>query len=100
MRHEEELEIIASGDVLIINGESFDFSDLSEGGKLPLESMDSDRFAGPAARIDGVLHINLILPHGAKAPPETSFPAVVTVSKDGPIDLPPYEIIDQEDTGP
>ena len=42
-------------------------------------------------RAGGVLHLTLILPHGADAPLETRFPAALTLTGDGPVALPPYE---------
>ena len=100
-RRDTPLELIRSGDTLTINGEAFDFSELPGGATLPLEAIQSDWFAGDVHRIDGVLHVTLTLPHGANAPEETRFPAPMTLTGDGPVDLPPYEIeeetVDEQD---
>ena len=99
-RRDTPLELSRTGDTLTINGDTFDFSGLPDGATLPPEAIDSDWFSGPVERIGGVLHISLILPHGANAPEETRFPAPITLKKDGQVDLPPYEIeetVDEQD---
>lgn len=79
------------GDVLVVNGEDFDFTPLPEGGLIPREAIESDWFAGDVERIGGELRLTLLLPHGANAPEETRFPVPVRVVDDGPIALPPFE---------
>jgi hypothetical protein len=91
MRRDDRLEVSVSGDVFTINGAAFDFSALPEGASLPRDAVACDWLAGDAERIGGVLHLSLILPHGANAPGETRFPVPV-MAGDGPVDLPPYEI--------
>jgi hypothetical protein len=91
MRRDDLLTLTRSGDVLTINGAAFDFSPLPEGATLPPEAIDSDWFAGPVEQIGGILHLTLILPHGASAPQETRFPTPLTVTGDGPVTLPLYE---------
>lgn len=88
MRHDAVLTLARKGDALVVNGEVFDFSPLPEGSSLPATAIDCPWFAGPVQRIDGVLHLELILPHGMPAPAETLFPAALTVKSDGPIALP------------
>lgn len=90
MRHDDTLKLARKGDTLVINGEPFDFADLPEGGSLPVDAIASVWFAGPVQRLNGVLQFALILPHGRPAPEATLFPAPVTVTADGPIDVPPY----------
>ena len=81
------------GDVIILNGESYDFSPLQEGETLPADATGCDWFASPIERIDGVIHLTLILPHGNFAPHETRFPEYfdkyMTVEDDW-VSLPPY----------
>lgn len=95
MRRDDALVLAASGDVLTINGEAFDFGDIPDGATLAQEDVASDWLASDVARIDGVLHLTLILPHGANAPPGTLFPKPVTV-KDGAIPVPAYALPDPE----
>jgi hypothetical protein len=96
VRRELALRLHRVGDVLTLNGEIFDFSPLPEGALLPAEAIDSEWFIGPVERIDGELHLRLILPHGSRAPGETRFPAPVTVTADGPVPLPPFDLTDPE----
>jgi hypothetical protein len=90
-RRDARLDLSRNGDTLTINGEAFDFSPLPEGATLPAEAIASDWFAGPVERVDGELHLTLVLPHGADAPQETLFPAPLTLTGDGPVTLPSYE---------
>ena len=90
------MTLARKGDSLVIDGQVFDFAPLPEGGSLPASAIDCPWFAGPVQRIDGALHLVLILPHGMPAPAETLFPAAVTVARDGPVTLPPYDLGDSE----
>lgn len=90
MRRPDMLDLSRAGDTLTINGELFDFSILPEGASLPADAIDSDWFAGPVTRVDGALHVVLVLPHGDHAPEETRFPLPLTLTGDGPVTLPPY----------
>ncbi|MDJ0820330.1 MAG: hypothetical protein QNJ09_00800 [Paracoccaceae bacterium] len=91
-RHDHRPVFEKDGEALIIDGTRFDFSDLSDGESRAIEDMESDWFVAPATRIDGVLHLTLLLSHGADAPQETLFPEPIHASEDGPLSLPPYEI--------
>lgn len=90
-RHDHALTLTRSGDSLIINGETFDFSGIPEGATLPGDAIACDWIAGDVERIGGVLHLPLILPHMANAPYETLFPVPITVEVDGPITPLPYD---------
>ncbi len=89
MRLDTRLALARKGDALVVNGEVFDFAPLPEGGSLPASAIASPWFAGPVTRLDGRLHLTLILPLGAAAPAATLFPAALSVPKDGPVKLPP-----------
>lgn len=73
-------------DRLRINGELFNFGPLQEGDVLP--EVPCEWISGPVERIDGEIHLTLILPHGANPPQEVAFPESITVTEDGPITLP------------
>lgn len=90
MRRDDRLELIKQGEVLTINGEAFDFSEVPEGATLPRAAVVCDWLISDVERIGGQITLTLILPHGARAPAETLFPDPVTVT-DGPVALPPYE---------
>jgi hypothetical protein len=95
-RRDDRLVLIKSGDVLTINGEAFDFSALPEGNTLPRDAVACEWLAGDVERIEGVIHLALILPHGAQAPQQTRFPVPI-IAGDGPVALPPYDADPQED---
>lgn len=82
------LSVSIQADVLILNGESFDFSALPEGGTLPAAAIDSGHFAGPVSRIEGELQICLIMPISGNASETARFPQPIHVTEDGPVALP------------
>jgi hypothetical protein len=92
MRRDDRLSLSCAGDVLTINGIPYDFGPLPDGATLPQEAVDCDWLAGPVERVDGVLHVALILPHGANAPEATLFPQPITAATDGPVTLMAYEV--------
>ena len=92
MRNDTSLSLERAGDVLTINGTAFDFGPLADGATLPREAVDCEWMASDVERIDGVLHLTLILPHGGNAPQETRFPAPIIDPPDGPVTLPIHSI--------
>lgn len=103
VRTDDDLIASVAGDVLTVNGESLDFSQLPEGAMLPAEAIDSEWVFGPVERINGELHLTLRLPHGPNPSPAVAFPEPITVTEDGPISLPfdpepePEQMPDLED---
>ncbi|SER03916.1 hypothetical protein [Thalassovita taeanensis] len=91
-RRNEVLDLSRSGDTLTINGETFDLSGIPEGASLPRDAVSCDWLASDIERVDGTLRLSLILPHGATAPDAATFPTPITVTEDGPIDLPTHSI--------
>jgi len=91
MRHNTPLILERVGDTLTFNGEEFDFSPIPEGATLPRDAVECEWLASDITRMDGVLHLTLILPHGANAPEETRFPKPLVLTTDGPVELPAYE---------
>lgn len=89
-RRADSLSLSVSGDTLIINDEPFDLSGIPEGATLPRAAVACSWLASDIERINGVLQLTLILPHGADAPPQTLFPQPITITADGPVLLPPY----------
>ncbi|MFO6130214.1 hypothetical protein, partial [Pseudomonas aeruginosa] len=59
---DEHLMLSRDGDVLTVNGQSFDFTPLPEGSELPAEAIGSEWFAGPVVRREGRLEFSLRLP--------------------------------------
>ena len=82
------LVVTKNGDTLSINGATFDFAPLPDGATLPAEAINCEFISGPVERIDGVLHITLLLPHGADASESARFPAPIINPPDGELELP------------
>lgn len=80
IRSDEARDVSVNGDVLTINGEAFDFSDLPDGATLPRDAVASDWLASDVERIDGQIALTLILPHTADASEAVRFPQPVDIS--------------------
>jgi hypothetical protein len=78
----------SSGDRLRINGELFNFNPLADGDTIPAGAVPCEWVVGPVERIDGEVHLTLILPHGPNPSQAVAFPEPITVSEDGPIEVP------------
>lgn len=88
---DDRLTLSKSGDTITINGEAFDLSAIPDGATLPRDAVACEWLTLDIERIGGVLHLTLILPHGAHAPHEARFPEPIDAT-DGPIELPAYEV--------
>ncbi|MHB2265645.1 hypothetical protein [Aliihoeflea sp. PC F10.4] len=75
-----------SGDRLRINGELFNFNTLNNGDVIP--EVPCDWIVGPVEKVDGEVHLTLILPHGPNPSQVVAFPEPVTATEDGPINVP------------
>ena len=84
----DPLEVSICGDALTLNGVELDFSQLPEGATLPRSAIDCPWVAGDVQRIDGVLQVSLLLPIAADASNAARFPQPITVTQDGPVELP------------
>jgi hypothetical protein len=87
-----ELVLSKVGNLIYVNGDVADFTQLIEGATLPYGSIQSDWFVGDVSRVDSELVLTIRLPHGPNAPVETRFPSPITVLADGEITLPAYDI--------
>lgn len=85
---DDVLSVSKQGDVLTINGESFDFSIFPDGATIPAGAVPCEWIVGPVERIDGEIRLTLILPVGPNPSSEEAFPEPITVTVDGPISLP------------
>ncbi|WP_176038777.1 hypothetical protein [Brucella tritici] len=89
IRSDRDLGLSKSSDILTVNGDILDFSDLPEGGEYPPEAIENDFIVGGVKRIDGEIHITIMLPYrNPTAPRSVTFPDPVFVSVDGDIALP------------
>ena len=74
--------------MLVVNGESFDFSPVGEGDTLPMSAINSMWFAGDVSRADGELSVTLMLPNPWNYSQEQAFPVPLQNVKDGAVALP------------
>ncbi len=87
-RRDDTLTVTKAGDMLVVNGESFDFSPVGEGDTLPMSAINSMWFAGDVSRADGELSITLMLPNPWNYSPEQAFPVPLQNVQDGAVALP------------
>ncbi|MCV0058879.1 hypothetical protein KUC69_10780 [Pseudomonas aeruginosa] len=85
---DEHLMLSRDGDVLTVNGQSFDFTPLPEGSELPAEAIGSEWFAGPVVRREGRLEFSLRLPLADGVSAAARFPEPMLIEADGPVELP------------
>lgn len=85
-----KLEMSKTGETLTINGVDADFSDMPDGADYPAESIESDFVLGGISKVDGVVHMTIIMPyiHTDDIPESVSYPSGVFVEQDGRISLP------------
>lgn len=87
-RRDDTLKIVKAKEVLTINGKKYDFSVVPEGALLPKEAVDCPWIAADVERIEGILHLTLILPISADASEAARFPAHIIDPADGPLEFP------------
>lgn len=87
-RRDDTLTVTKHGDVLTINGTEYDFSQLSDGGTLPADAVDSEYVIGSVDRVDGEIELTLLFPHGPNASEAARFPEPIIDPSDGEVELP------------
>lgn len=90
-RRDDTLTLEKTGDRLRINGELFNFNPLGEGDEIPSDQIPNPWIIGPVTRMDGEIHLTLILPHGPNPSQAVAFPEPIHVTQDGPITIPQDE---------
>jgi hypothetical protein len=88
-----DIVIAVRGDVLTVGNEEFDFSNLRSGDLLPSNACTPASFFGDIVRGEYGIELTVVLPHGANAPYERRFPEPIITVVDGPVELPPYDIV-------
>lgn len=88
-RSDHPMTLVRTGSHLVINGVPTDLEDYTEG--------DSQAVIGQPVHDGTRWRVNLVLPHGARTPSETLFPAQIVLEGDGPVVLPPYEVVVHEE---
>jgi hypothetical protein len=97
-RRDNTLTVSKTGDILTINGVAYDFSPLEDGATLPAEAIDCEFIVSPVERIDGQLHLSLLLPHGANPSEEQRFPVDIIDPADGELEL-PQNVVEEAPNG-
>lgn len=92
IRSDAPLTLYRKGDTLIVNGTELDLSPLPEGAILPRGAVDCPWLAGDITRQNGRLRLTLLLPHGARAPLDTLFPAALDPVPEGAVPLPRHSL--------
>ncbi|WP_445572071.1 hypothetical protein [Pseudomonas sp. E102] len=87
-RRDEPFEVVKNGDVLTVNGETFDFSRISEGDTLPRDAILSIWFPGNVDRVNGELTLTLLFPNPWNYSQEQAFPVPLENVPDGPVVFP------------
>lgn len=88
IRRDAILSVSRKGDVLTINGDSFDFGPLPDGAIIPAGNVPCEWIVGPVERVSGQLRLTLILPHGPNPSAAVAFPSAIVNPPDGAIVLP------------
>lgn len=83
------LEVIKSGFVLLINGETFDFSPMGDGDTLPASAINSEWFVGDVEKDNGEITLTLLFPIPRNYSPEQAFPVPLEDVPDGLVLFPP-----------
>ena len=87
-RRNDTLTVSKQGDTLTINGIAYDFSAVTEGATLPASATDCEFITGNIERIAGMLHLTLLLPHGADPSQAVCFPVPFINPANGLLKLP------------
>ena len=87
-RRDDTLTVVKSGDVLTINGEVFDFTQIPDGGLLPKEAITCQWILSDIKRNNGTLELTMLLPFGYGATEAARFPQPIINPPDGTIELP------------
>jgi len=87
-RRDDSLTVSKQGDILTVNGTSYDFSVVTDGATLPASATDCPFLFGNIERIAGVLRLTLLLPTGPNASQAANFPAPIINPANGNLELP------------
>lgn len=82
------LIVVKEGNTLILNGDRFDLSPMTEGSTLPGSAINSEWFAGDVEMIDGEINVTLLLPNPANYSQDQAFPQPLLNVPDGLVSLP------------
>jgi hypothetical protein len=87
-RRDDSLTVNKLGDVLTINGEIFDFSQIPEGATLLNAAFTCEWIPSDVERINGELNLTLLIPITANATEAARFPEPLINPADGLLEFP------------
>lgn len=87
-RRDDYITAVKEGDVLIVNGFSYDFSAMSNGDTLPRGAISDEWFPGDINKVAGELSLTLLLPLQINFSQEQAFPVPMLDVPDGRIAFP------------
>lgn len=87
-RRDDALQVFRVGATLIVNGESFDFSQMNDGDTLPASAIKSRWFVNQVENVGGELELTLLLPLPQNYSPAQAFPVPLLDVTDGEVQLP------------
>jgi hypothetical protein len=88
MRMDDSLVIVKSGDTLIVNGVSYNFSPIGEGDTLPATAFNDYWFEQGVGRVDGELRLSIRLPNPWNYSQAQAFPTPLVDVPDGRVVFP------------
>lgn len=87
-RRDDHLLVVKTGNVLIVNGELFDFSQMESGDTLPRAAIASEWFASDVEYLGDELVLTLVLPNPQNYSPAQAFPVDLMRVPDGQVVFP------------
>ena len=88
MLSDESTAISVKNDVLTVNSQAFDFSQLPEGATLPQQAVGSHLIRSDVTRSGGQIVVSVLFTHKADASDAARFPQPIITTKNGPVELP------------
>ncbi|WP_282372612.1 hypothetical protein [Pseudomonas sp. PS02290] len=88
-RRDDTLEVIKIGKVLLVNGETFDLSPMTEGATLPWGAVSSMWFAGDIDMQDGEITLTMLFPLPYNFSQAQAWPVDLVNVPDGVVQFPP-----------
>lgn len=87
-RRDDTLRVSRAGAILIVNGESFDFSRMNDGDTLPASAIKCEWFVNQVDNVGGELELTLLLPLPQNYSPAQAFPVPLLDVPDGEVLFP------------
>jgi hypothetical protein len=94
----DTLQVTKVGNTLVVNGEIFDFSLMTEGATLPRSAIRAEWFVGDVDMEQGELVLTMLLPIPWNYSPEQALPSDLVDVPDGAVALPqPLPTLEMEE---